>query len=224
MRDRQPLLPPRRSAAREVRVELFRRAAAARRRSRAIRCASRATMRSSSTRRPAPLLSVFGGKITTYRRLAEDAIDLLVRDARGARRCPGRRAPACPAGTAARQLRRVPARARAALSVVAAGAAACATHTRTARASSGCSAAAGSRRARHAAAAADCTSARWRTCAARSSRAPPRTFCGAVQARTAPARTRTRVRSSAGWPRTTRKSHLRREGRQRRVTSIAIFG
>jgi len=28
-------------------------------------------------RRPAPLLSVFGGKITTYRRLAEDAVDLL---------------------------------------------------------------------------------------------------------------------------------------------------
>ncbi|HWW32973.1 MAG TPA: glycerol-3-phosphate dehydrogenase [Steroidobacteraceae bacterium] len=28
-------------------------------------------------RRPAPMLSVFGGKITTYRRLAEDAIDLL---------------------------------------------------------------------------------------------------------------------------------------------------
>ncbi len=27
--------------------------------------------------RPAPLLSVFGGKITTYRRLAEDAVDLL---------------------------------------------------------------------------------------------------------------------------------------------------
>ena len=29
--------------------------------------------------RPAPLLSVFGGKITTYRRLAEDAVDLLSR-------------------------------------------------------------------------------------------------------------------------------------------------
>jgi glycerol-3-phosphate dehydrogenase len=29
-------------------------------------------------RRPAPLLSVFGGKITTYRRLAEEAVDLLV--------------------------------------------------------------------------------------------------------------------------------------------------
>jgi glycerol-3-phosphate dehydrogenase len=28
-------------------------------------------------RQPAPLLSVFGGKITTYRRLAEDAVDLL---------------------------------------------------------------------------------------------------------------------------------------------------
>jgi glycerol-3-phosphate dehydrogenase len=28
-------------------------------------------------RRPAPLLSVFGGKITTYRRLAEDAVNLL---------------------------------------------------------------------------------------------------------------------------------------------------
>jgi glycerol-3-phosphate dehydrogenase len=28
-------------------------------------------------RAPAPLLSVFGGKITTYRRLAEDAVDLL---------------------------------------------------------------------------------------------------------------------------------------------------
>ncbi|MGH8305819.1 MAG: glycerol-3-phosphate dehydrogenase C-terminal domain-containing protein, partial [Steroidobacteraceae bacterium] len=28
-------------------------------------------------RRPAPLLSVFGGKITTYRRLAEDAVSLL---------------------------------------------------------------------------------------------------------------------------------------------------
>jgi glycerol-3-phosphate dehydrogenase len=31
------------------------------------------------TRGPAPLLSVFGGKITTYRRLAEDAVDLLCR-------------------------------------------------------------------------------------------------------------------------------------------------
>jgi glycerol-3-phosphate dehydrogenase len=28
-------------------------------------------------RRPAPMLSVFGGKLTTYRRLAEDAVDLL---------------------------------------------------------------------------------------------------------------------------------------------------
>ena len=31
--------------------------------------------RSSSIREPAPLLSVFGGKITTYRKLAEDAVD-----------------------------------------------------------------------------------------------------------------------------------------------------
>ncbi len=29
-------------------------------------------------RRPAPMLSVFGGKITTYRRLAEDAVNLLI--------------------------------------------------------------------------------------------------------------------------------------------------
>jgi glycerol-3-phosphate dehydrogenase len=31
-------------------------------------------------RHPAPLLSVFGGKITTYRKLAESAVDLLVRE------------------------------------------------------------------------------------------------------------------------------------------------
>jgi glycerol-3-phosphate dehydrogenase len=38
-------------------------------------------------RQPAPLLSVFGGKITTYRRLAEDAVDLLAQplDVRAAR-------------------------------------------------------------------------------------------------------------------------------------------
>ena len=36
-------------------------------------------------REPAPLLSVFGGKITTYRKLAEDAVNLLRRHARHAR-------------------------------------------------------------------------------------------------------------------------------------------
>ena len=38
-------------------------------------------------RDPAPLLSVFGGKITTYRRLSEDAVDLLTQ-ALGVRAAP----------------------------------------------------------------------------------------------------------------------------------------
>ncbi len=58
---------------------------------------------------PAPLLNVFGGKITTYRKLAESAVDILARQHRltgacldGARAAPRRR-------PAARRLRRIPA-------------------------------------------------------------------------------------------------------------------
>ncbi len=45
----------------------------------------------------APILNVFGGKITTYRRLAEDAMDK-IRRSFPASRANGRRALPCPAG------------------------------------------------------------------------------------------------------------------------------
>ena len=73
---RQPLLPAADHPARR-RVELFRRAAAARRTSRAIPMSVTRDYALELDREPAPLLSVFGGKITTYRRLAEDAVKLL---------------------------------------------------------------------------------------------------------------------------------------------------
>ena len=95
-------------------------------------------MRSSSSAQPAPLLSVFGGKITTYRRLAEDAVNCSRRPLGCVPRAwtaratlPGRR-------SAARQLCGVPAHARAALPVAARRAAAalraCLRHAPRARA------------------------------------------------------------------------------------------
>jgi len=70
----------------------------------------------------APLLSVFGGKITTYRRLAAQAVDLLAaRLAAAPRRGPTGRS--CPEEICRRQLRCVSARRGAALRVAAATAA-----------------------------------------------------------------------------------------------------
>ena len=46
-----------------------------------------------------PLLSVFGGKITTYRKLAEDAFDKLARFFRGPGGALDRGCPRCRAGT-----------------------------------------------------------------------------------------------------------------------------
>ena len=54
---------------------------------------------------PAPLLSVFGGKITTYRRLAEDAVDLL-HTVLGERAPPGPPARCCPVATCPRAVSR----------------------------------------------------------------------------------------------------------------------
>ena len=50
----------------------------------------------------APLLSIYGGKITTYRRLAEEALERLspyLRSAEGARREAGPANRRCPAAT-----------------------------------------------------------------------------------------------------------------------------
>ncbi len=51
---------------------------------------------------PAPLLSVFGGKITTYRRLAEEAVTLLCRAPAAGSRAVDRRRRCCRAGTCPR--------------------------------------------------------------------------------------------------------------------------
>ena len=51
------------------------------------------------TRPARRLLSVWGGKITTFRKLAEEAADLLVPAARPRRRRTGRKASSCPAAT-----------------------------------------------------------------------------------------------------------------------------
>ena len=80
-------------------LDLLRRAPAARRRvgrplGRDARLLARARHR-----RPAPLLSVWGGKITTYRKLAEEAADLLGRALGDAARRLDRGAPSCPAAT-----------------------------------------------------------------------------------------------------------------------------
>ena len=140
---------------------------------------------------PAPLLSVFGGKITTYRRLAEDALDAAGRHARGARRCLDRARLPARRGSAAGQLRGVPAHARAALPVAAAGAAdaLCARvrHAHRADARRGRQYA----RARHAAAAA-AVRARGGVPVPRGVRAhAPRTSCGAAPSSDCTCRTRT---------------------------------
>ena len=49
-------------------------------------------------RHPVPLLNVFGGKITTYRKLAESAVDILAREL-GSARPPGRQRHCSPEGT-----------------------------------------------------------------------------------------------------------------------------
>ena len=82
VRDRLPVRagePVFRAAGQRARrgLDLFGRAPAARRRSPATRPPSRATTCSISTRRGAPLLTVWGGKITTFRKLAEEAADQL---------------------------------------------------------------------------------------------------------------------------------------------------
>ena len=69
--------------------------------SRAIRPAVTRDYRSSSTRAAAPLLSVWGGKITTYRRLAEDAADRTGRTARPAPGAPGQPTRRCPVAISA---------------------------------------------------------------------------------------------------------------------------
>ena len=102
----------RRRCAGRRRLDLLRRAAALRRRHGKPR-PLRATTCWSSTRAPgdAPLLSIFGGKITTYRRLAEDALGKLSRSsATRAGWTDGARCPAAisthAARRAARRLRR----------------------------------------------------------------------------------------------------------------------
>ena len=130
----------------------------------------------------APLLSVFGGKITTFRKLAEEAVDKLARRAAVARRARGPKARRCPAAIFAdAELRALSRRIQAAASVASrrSRASLCARLRHARRAGDRRGALASQNSAKHSRRAS--TKPNCATCATPNGRRAPRTCCGAAR-------------------------------------------